>query len=127
MEHTSVLNGKMVLHRIVAEEGETIVEALISVLISALALLLMATAIGSSVNIVRSSRDHMEAYYSRESSMLASSGISGSEVKSSVGVGGTDVAVPIWKAASGYTNTIPVQSFSNSEDNIRLYKRGGTP
>lgn len=126
MEHTSVLNGKMVLHRIVAEEGETIVEALISVLISALALLLMATAIGSSVNIVRSSRDHMEAYYSRESSMLASSGISGSEVKSSVGVGDTD-AVPIWQAASGYTNTIPVQSFSNSEDNIRLYKRGGTP
>ncbi len=47
--------------------GETIVETLVSVLISALALLLLSTAIGTSVNIVLSSKTHMEEYYKNES------------------------------------------------------------
>ena len=47
--------------------GETMVETLISILISALALLLLSTAIGTSVNIVRSSKAHMESYYDNES------------------------------------------------------------
>ena len=57
-----------------SETGETLVETLISILVCAIAILMMSTAIGSSVNIVQSTRDHMEDYYKNESEMIAGSG-----------------------------------------------------
>ena len=54
--------------------GETLVETLISILVCAIAILMMSTAIGSSVNIVQSTSDHMEDYYKNESEMIAGSG-----------------------------------------------------
>ncbi len=51
--------------------GETLVETLVSILISALALLVLATAIGTSVNIVRSSKNKMDGMYASESEFVA--------------------------------------------------------
>ena len=55
------------------DSGETIAETLVSILISALALLLLATAIGTSANIVKSSRDKMDAMYAEESQLVSAS------------------------------------------------------
>ena len=49
------------------------VETLVSVLISALALMLLATAIGTAVNIVRTSRDSMTDYYKNENDAIKDS------------------------------------------------------
>lgn len=49
------------------------VETLVSVLISALALMLLATAIGTAVNIVRTSRDSMTDYYRNENDAIKDS------------------------------------------------------
>ena len=57
-----------------SETGETLVETLISILVCAIAILMMSTAIGSSVNVVQSTRKHMEDYYKNESEMIAGSG-----------------------------------------------------
>ena len=68
---------------IIHNAGETLVETLISILVCAIAILMMSTAIGSSVNIVQSTRDHMEDYYKKESEMIAASGTP-EEVESNV-------------------------------------------
>ena len=60
------------------DSGETIAETLVSILISALALLLLATAIGTSANIVKSSRDKMDAMYAEESQLVSASLVSAS-------------------------------------------------
>jgi len=52
-------------------------ETLVSILISSLALLMLATAIGSSVNIVIRSRNYMSDYYEEESSMIGGSSTPG--------------------------------------------------
>lgn len=54
------------------ESGETLAETLVSILISSLAMLMLAAAIGSAVNIIKNSRDKMEDFYGDESSMIAS-------------------------------------------------------
>ena len=49
--------------KLAAQRGETLVEALVAILISSLAMLMLATAIGSTYDIVTTSIDTMTAYY----------------------------------------------------------------
>lgn len=55
------------------EEGETLVETLVSILVSVLALLLLSTAIVSSINMVMASRSIMEDSYNSEAAMVTDS------------------------------------------------------
>lgn len=69
-------NGKL-LHSIRARignnAGETLAETLVSVLVSSLALLMLATAIGTTVNIIMTSRGKMQELYGNESATVSSS------------------------------------------------------
>ena len=56
--------------RMRSKRGETLAETLVSILVSSVALILLATAIGSSVRIIVSSRDKMEEVYAAESAAL---------------------------------------------------------
>ena len=57
-------------HRVLCDRGETMAETLVSILISALALLLLATAIGTSVRVVMRGRDHAASLFAIENSLV---------------------------------------------------------
>ena len=90
--------------------GETIVETLISVLISALALLLLSTAIGTSVNIVRSSKTHMESYYANESAGVG-------HVTGNSGNVNLDVRL------SASESSVAVDEYGNASAGLYTYRR----
>lgn len=102
--------------KLIDERGETIVETLISVLVSSLALLMMATAIGTSVNIVLQSRGRMERFYQDENTMVGSS-IEGTD-SSSVGYT-TDVAIRT-KEVPETSGSLKV--YSTTDGSVSLYK-----
>ena len=58
------------LERLTSESGETLTETLVSILITSLALLLLATAIGTAVRIVTRSKSRMSEYYLHESNLI---------------------------------------------------------
>ena len=53
------------------QRGETITEVLVAMVIAGLALLMLATTIATSSNIVRNSRESMESYYSMGNQLAA--------------------------------------------------------
>lgn len=89
--------------------GETIVETLISVLISALALLLLSTAIGTSVNIVQSSKTHMEEYYGNESAGISNATGSGT--------------MELGARLSASEPSVRVEEYGNADANLYTYRR----
>lgn len=66
----SLENRKAMIRCLQDESGETLVESLVSILVSSLALIMLATAISSAVNIVLNSKDYMSKYYSDESKLI---------------------------------------------------------
>lgn len=50
-------------NKLMDQSGETLVEALVAILVSSIAMLMLATAIGSAVNIVKSTNVEMARYY----------------------------------------------------------------
>lgn len=93
------------MRRLQSERGETLVEALVAVLISALGMLLLATSIMSTKNIIESGNKVISNYYENEVA-LADHGEAGGSV-GSVEIKTTDnnsVAtcdVSYWKATIG--------------------------
>lgn len=107
---------------VASNSGETLVETLISVLISSLALLMLATAIGASVNIIKRSRDSMQNFYNGESKMIRSAQGSGS---------GSDLQVTVDVALTrdGDGNLETTESVKNykstdSKSDVTFYERG---
>ena len=95
------------------------VETLVSVLISALALMLLSTAIGSSVNIVISSKDHMEKRYADESTMVTG----GEQV---TGAPEVTLDVPLEASTPGSgtaTSVVSVDVFGSGDADLYLYRR----
>ena len=60
--------------RLANNSGETLVETLVSVLIGALALLMLATAISTAVDMVKTSKGRLESFYLAENDMIQSVG-----------------------------------------------------
>lgn len=60
------------------ERGESLVEALVSVLIGGLALLMLAVVIASTSHLITDSRQEMEGYYSQANAFAASAGVDAS-------------------------------------------------
>lgn len=107
---------------VASNSGETLVETLISVLISSLALLMLATAIGASVNIIMRSRDSMQNFYNGEGKMIKSAQGSGSASDLQVTV---DVAL----TRDGDGNLETTESVKNykstdSKSDVTFYERG---
>ena len=94
--------------------GETMVETLVSVLISSLALLLLATAIGASVNIVMSSKRSMQGFYSDESTLAQGGGsiTNSQKVTPSVALREDEVG-----------GNVKVKVLTSENDNLSLYER----
>ena len=106
---------------VASSSGETWVETLVSVLISSLALLMLATAIGTSVNIVMSSRDRMEEFYGGESEMIK--GAQGSSEGSSMDI---SLDVALTRDDEGdLNNTESVESYksTDSKSGVTFYER----
>lgn len=107
--------------RLASTRGETIVETLIAVLISSLALLMMATAIGTAVNMIKTSRVTMEATYSDESGMIASKDVS--PQPSTTTSGSIDYSVPLELEEDGTPKDIDVIAYSEEEGESAFYER----
>ena len=73
-----------IARKLVTTSGETIVETLVSVLISSLAILMLATVIGTAVNLIGKSKEQMNARYERESELISSA--SGDAADAEMGV-----------------------------------------
>jgi len=109
---------RRVAHRVLLARGETMVETLVSILISSLALLMLATAIGSSVKVIMSSTRYMEAFYTDQSELVKST-CSYKDDTATVSFG-----VPLNKTDG---ESISVDLFKNDEDeSIILYKRSAS-
>ncbi|MBO7675098.1 MAG: hypothetical protein J6S63_08830 [Atopobiaceae bacterium] len=103
------------LHKLLSGSGETMVETLVSILISSLALLMLATAIGSSINVILTSTRHIETFYSDQSALVASTNVSAGDKKT------VSFGVPINKEEG---KSIDIQVYENDGDSsIVLYKR----
>ena len=103
-----------------SSSGETMVETLVSVLISALALMLLSTAIGSSVNIVLSSREHMEKRYTDESAMVAGGEKLPGTPKVTIQV---PLETPVAGSGTATSVDVFVDVFGSSETDLYLYRR----
>ncbi|MDO4805778.1 MAG: hypothetical protein Q4A07_00880 [Coriobacteriales bacterium] len=104
--------------RLSSESGETIAETLVSVLVSSLALLLLATAIASAVNIVSLSRNRMDARYEAESAMVLAS----EETSLKKGQYTTDVLIAT-PSAVGSDTSRNLLFYQSGDDDVYLYKR----
>lgn len=79
------MSGKL-KNKLKSKKGETITEALVSVLIAAAAMILFASMITSSQRILQKSESIMNAYYAGEAEMEAAMAVSGTTGKSTIGV-----------------------------------------
>ena len=102
--------------KLAKESGETIVETMVSVLISSLALLLLATAIGASVRIVSQSKESIGTMYQEESSMVEQS-----ETSNSATTGSYTSGVPIVSSDEGTALDI----YQTVDGGVSLYKKKG--
>lgn len=108
---------KRVIKKVSGTHGETIVETLVSILISSLALLMLATAIGSSVKIIMTSTHHMESFYNGQSTLVATANTATANGTKKTVI----LDVPLNKKDG---NSISVNVYENEEDtSIVLYKR----
>ena len=114
MRYTNPLTA--IKQKLRSSSGETMVETLVSVLISALALMLLSTAIGSSVNIVLTSKDSMEKRYTDESTMVAG----GEKLP---GTPKVTVQVPLETPVAGSGTAISVDVYGSHETDLYLYRR----
>ena len=98
--------------------GETIAETLVSILISALALTLLATMVTTAVNIITSSKEHMNEFYASESHMVH-------EDQSEATSATLTFEVPLEPDAS----TMDVDVYSTDEDGTIVYytREGSQP
>lgn len=103
------------MKKIKAISGETLVETLVTILISALALMVLATVIATSVRLVDQSRAHMDEFYKAESDLPGAGSINQTLV----------LEVPLEKG----TNEINVEmSTTGNETGIVYYdERSVTP
>ena len=98
--------------------GETIVETLVSILISALALMVLATVIGTSVRMVDQSRNHMNEFYKAESQLQLLPTPTGAPEKLSVDVplrkGETTISVDVY-GTTGVESAADIVYYERSE------------
>lgn len=112
---------KQLRARLVSNSGETLVETLVSVLISSLALLLLAIAIGTSVNIVTQSRERMDTLYESESNMVDASETDKTKKKDGSYTSNVLITVP---DSLGTDNSRDLEFYQAGDEDIYLYKRG---
>lgn len=89
--------------------GETIVEALVAVLISGLALLMLATAVGTATRVVTTTRDAIEKYYNA-SDRLATLVTSDKAIVSLSG-SGVNQSIEVTYYTNNQLSGIPVTSY----------------
>lgn len=63
------LHARDIAHRIKSGKGETLTEVLVSMVIGALAILMMTMAISTSSNMVADSRKTMDTYYAKDNAV----------------------------------------------------------
>ncbi len=93
--------------------GETMVETLVSILISSLALILLASVIGTSVRLVTNSRSRMTEFYDNESEIV---GTAATPAQSNVDV---TFGVPLESAPDAST----VDIYETEDGSIAYYER----
>lgn len=85
-----------IMNKLGSSSGESISETLVALLISALALVMLAGVIATSSRIVRKSRESMESYYDNCNEMvLMSAGAGSSEKTGQVSISGDGIAAPV--------------------------------
>ena len=85
---------KRICRKLRSKAGETIAEVLISLLISSIALIILAEMIGAATNMVTSSENTLKAYY-EESNNLAQQTTGSSSASVTLTMDGTEFSEPI--------------------------------
>ena len=109
---------KKIIGKLSGQGGETIVETLIALLISALALMMLAGAVNAGMRLVENSRAHMETYYQENNSLAAraAGSASGSLTVSVTDLlpktGDADITVNYW--VNDHFSKTPVVAYQQS-------------
>ena len=103
---------KKMMKKLKSQAGETIAEVLIALLISTIALLMLATMINSSANSIQKSRDILESYYNsawtNETSALDSK-----------------LKVEFQKPAESGTTPVTIQTYPDEDVTVSTKMLGG--
>lgn len=100
------------------EKGETMAETLVAILVSSLALLMLAMAIGRAAGLVEISKKSIKTLYDNESDLVTGT------VSTVSGSTSLRFEVPLRQDASGNgINDEPVVAYRDSENNIVRYER----
>jgi len=100
---------KSILRKVRSRSGESIAEVLVSLLIAALAMLLLAGMINASSNLITKSRAKMQEYYDANNAIVqqSSSGTNGTATLTEVDTDGNTVS-------NGVLQSIDVTYFKNN-------------
>lgn len=105
---------KGLINSILADQrGDTLVETLVAILVSSLAMLMLAAALSSSMNIVTSSNAAMKEYYSDETALVTHTATPQNGYTVSITIGSTDSGniipingIKVYKADAGSKSVI---------------------
>lgn len=92
--------GENLRAKLLGQTGETLTESLVSLLISSLSILMLATAISAAFNMINNSRTKLSAYYKKNNDVVAqqaSGGSGATETPGTVAIkndSGASVATP---------------------------------
>ena len=100
---------KRICHKMSSERGDSIAEVLIALLISSLALVMLASMITSAANMIMKSKDTMTSYYSESTSLDYPNKNNGS-ITVTIGDEKKDISIKYYKTEKSFTNP-PIVSF----------------
>ena len=98
----------MIKHKLFSEAGESIAETLVALLISSLALLMLAGAVTTATRVIGQSTDKMNAYYLKDTAMISGEG-EDSSITVTINISNIDDDV----YPSLPDSTFPVDGYSN--------------
>ena len=105
---------KKVLEKLRSRRGDSIAEVLVAVLISAVALVMLASMITSSSRLITRSKDKMEEYYEKSSALADHGGtVSTGSVRLTTKDGGSTVTVKNWEVSYSENRSVtdPVNAY----------------
>lgn len=87
---------RYVMKKVKDTSGETLIEVLAALLISALAILMLGQAVGSSVRMIRNSEDFMNEYYTANNVLAVRAGGAAGSAEVVITVEGEPVSDELW-------------------------------
>lgn len=111
------------------QHGETLIEALVAILVSSVGMLMLATAISSGLNIINTSKNAINTYYVSQDDLVnrreSTEGSNGTVAKDNIDISITATIKD--KTISTDSISVPEYHYTFANRRIALYEKVSTP